>query len=401
MRAMVTPLLLTLGGMLVPQAGQAAAPTVVPLEAESRHVVVAADPRSFLGWPSINGFWIWEGGREMLVGYSAGRFAERTHHNIKPGPVQSRLARSRDGGRSWTTWDPTDFVGDGGERRKLPAPLPFTAEGFALRAVGTGYHGSSDPLGSFFTSLDRGDTWTGPFGFAGLPDAPEMKDGKGKLRENTTRTSYLVTGSESCLFFMSARRGQYRDKCFVASTDDGGRSVQFRSWIVPPDDPHRAVMPAAVRRPDGEIVVALRRRVPDDAQAPCWIDAYASADEGRTWSYRGRVDETGTENGNPPALVGLPDGRLACCYGDRAARDGIFLKLSDDAGRTWGEALPLRTDYQADRFDDSDLGYPVAGVNDQDELVVIYYWATRERPAQHIAATLVPLAALPSGAASP
>ena len=61
--------------------------------------------------------------------------------------------------------------------------------------MGTGCHGSSDPLGSFFTSLDRGDTWTGPFGFAGLPDAPEMKDGKGKLRENTTRTSYLVTGS--------------------------------------------------------------------------------------------------------------------------------------------------------------------------------------------------------------
>ena len=117
MRATVTPLLLALGGMLVQQAGQAAAPTVAPLEAESRHVVVAADPRSFLGWPSINGFWIWEGGREMLVGYSAGRFAERTHHNIKPGPVQSRLARSRDGGRSWTTWDPTDFVGDGGERQ--------------------------------------------------------------------------------------------------------------------------------------------------------------------------------------------------------------------------------------------------------------------------------------------
>jgi hypothetical protein len=221
-----------------------------------------------------------------------------------------------------------------------------------------------------------------------------MHDRKGKQRENTTRTSYLVTGPKSGLFFMSARRGQYRDKCFVASTVDGGLSFQFLSWIVPPDDPYRAVMPVAVRHSSGEIVVALRRRVPDEADAACWIDTFASGDNGLSWSFCSRVDETGTENGNPPALVELPDGRLACCYGDREARDGIFLKLSSDGGRNWGEALPIRTDYKPDRFD---LGDPVVAINDRAELVAIYYWATKERPVQHIAATLMPLSALPGG----
>jgi hypothetical protein len=46
-----------------------------------RHVVVYAQQGMFAGWPANNGVWSWEG-REILMGYTAGAFAERRGHNI-------------------------------------------------------------------------------------------------------------------------------------------------------------------------------------------------------------------------------------------------------------------------------------------------------------------------------
>jgi len=379
-----------------------AAPVEPPARVQERtglptqHVIVAAEPGKFLGWPVMNGLWSWDGGREFLVGLTSGDFAELKNHNIKP-PYRSLLARSTDGGHNWTVWDPEGFVGDGGQPVPSPGGIAFDAPGFALRVVGTGYHGSEDAQGSFFHSQDRGQSWQGPFRFNGLMEAPELKD-KGRDRECTARTSYLVTGRDSCLLFMSARRGQYRDRSFVAETTDGGKTFRFVSWMVPVDDPYRAVMPAVVRLPDGVMVATLRRRHPTDKARPCWVDCYQSADNGRTWTFLSKVDETGMENGNPAGLTLLNDGRLACVYGDRAVHKKLFLRLSGDGGRTWGDALVLRDDFQTDRFGDSDFGYPCIAQNPRGELVTIYYWAAREHFHQHIAATLLPLAAVSSGA---
>jgi hypothetical protein len=43
------------------------------------------------------------------------------------------------------------------------------------------------------------------------------------------------------------------------------------------------------------------------------VDAYGSADSGRTWTFLSRVGESGgkEQNGNPPALAALKDGRIA------------------------------------------------------------------------------------------
>jgi hypothetical protein len=69
------------------------------------NVIVASEAGKFCGWPANNGLWRWDGGREILVGFSFGDFVEQQGHNLKgrsdtASGVVSRLARSLDGGRS-------------------------------------------------------------------------------------------------------------------------------------------------------------------------------------------------------------------------------------------------------------------------------------------------------------
>jgi Neuraminidase (sialidase) len=181
------------------------------------------------------------------------------------------------------------------------------------------------------------------------------------------------------------------DKTFVAETTDGGKTFRFVSWVVPPDDPFRAVMPAVARLADGTIVATLRRRdLKDDKwnkTKPCWVDCYISTDNGRTWSFTSRVGETGFENGNPPALATLHDGRIVCVYGNRSNRQ-ILARISADGGRTWEGEVVLRDDFQPDKFGDNDLGYPRVAVNHENHIVALYYWATKEMPQHHIPATI-------------
>ena len=358
-----------------------------------KNVIVASEAGKFCGWPANNGLWGWDGGREILVGFSFGDFVEQQGHNLKGGSdatlgVVSRLARSLDGGRSWTVEDPENFVGDGGVVTDSPGGFDFQAPGFAMRVVGVGYHGSRDPVGSFFASGDRGRTWRGPYRFAALMSDPNLRG-----MELTPRTRYLATGRSSCLLFMSARPtgsipGQIAtDKTFVAETTDGGKSFHFVAWIVPLQDPYRAVMPAVGRLADGTIIAALRRRDVATAQVPCWVDFYTSRDNGRSWSFLSRVGQTGLENGNPPALTVLKDGRVVCAYGDRS-RDKLFAGVSADGGKSWGAEIVLREDFQPDKFGDHDFGYPQLTTNERGDVVALYYWATKDHFNQHIAATI-------------
>jgi Neuraminidase (sialidase) len=119
------------------------------------------------------------------------------------------------------------------------------------------------------------------------------------------------------------------------------------------------------------------------------VDAYGSADNGKTWSFLSRVGETGgaLQNGNPPALVALKDGRIACAYGDRRTAR-IMIRLSFDGGKTWGDELVARDGYQREEQNESDMGYPRLVANHESHLVVIYYWGTQEKPQSHIAATI-------------
>jgi hypothetical protein len=380
-----------------PSAGNA---TNQPMPQGAKNVVVFAEPGSFAGWPANNGVWTWNDGKEILVGFTKGPFVEVEGHNIAPTDRKNLLARSTDGGMTWATEEPANFAGKSAPPVASPGEINFEAPGFAMKVMADGYHGHTDKVGSFFVSDDKGRNWRGPYRFNGLMEDPNLAG-----TDCTSRTGYLVTGPESCLIFMSARPIDKKvanaprflnpwDKSYVAETTDGGKSFHFVSWIEPLSGPHRAVMPAVCRLKDGSIVATVRaNRVERDAKGEGFmaghVDAYGSADNGKTWSFLSRVGETGgkEQNGNPPALAALKDGRIACAYGDRRTAQ-IKARISSDGGKTWGDERVLRDDFQAGKDNSSDMGYPRLVTNHENHLVVMYYWATKENPQGHIAATI-------------
>jgi len=78
---------------------------------------------------------------------------------------------------------------------------------------------------------------------------------------------------------------------------------------------------------------------------------------------------------------------LVCTYGDRT-RAKLYGRLNADGGKTWGEEIILREDFQPDQFGDKDFGYPRLLENQKGELVVMYFWATKMQPQHYIAATI-------------
>jgi hypothetical protein len=111
-----------------------------------------------------------------------------------------------------------------------------------------------------------------------------------------------------------------------------------------------------------------------------------SLDGGETWQHKDPDGFVGDQNGNPPALLRLKDGRLCCFYGNRVRRQ-LLARRSADHGRTWDRETVLRDDY-ASPENDADLGYPRAVQRADGQVPVFYYWASKEHPQQHIAATI-------------
>ena len=71
-----------------------------------RHVVVYREDGRFAGWPANHGIWSW--GDEILVGFSRGFDKDRGpfHHIDKEKPEEFLLARSQDGGLTWSVESP-------------------------------------------------------------------------------------------------------------------------------------------------------------------------------------------------------------------------------------------------------------------------------------------------------
>lgn len=324
-------------------------------------VIVYHEPGRFAGWPANNGMWSW--GDEIVVGFSLGFFkANDSGHSIdRDKESRTVLARSLDGGETWRLETPEGLVRR--EIEPLVQPVRFTDPNFAMRI----------DAGRFRVSYDRGRSWAGPHDLsAAFPF---------KL---TSRTDYLVTDDRECLLFLSGeqpevRAGSHHDRAFCARTTDGGASFTFLSWMTGEPLTVRSVMPATIRIPGGGLLSALRRREGDR----CWIDAYGSDDSGTTWSLRGKVADVAGDNGNPPGLARLPDGRLCVTYGVRVEPYGIVTRLSGDGGRSWGDPIALRSDGR-----NWDLGYTRTVCRTDGKLVTIYYFTTAERPEQHIAATI-------------
>jgi hypothetical protein len=347
---------------------------------EPIHSIVYAGEAKFAAWPANNGAWDW-GDNHILTGLTIGDLVLKKGHNIAN--PKSFISRSKDGGLTWELESPANYVKDSLNPTELKEKINFKHPDFALRVSCKGYHGNNTPEGSFFYSYDRGKTWMGPYSFGSLNNAEELQG-----MELNARTDYIVDGKDECTVMMAAREQGDSEKSirpFCARTTDGGLTFQFVGWVITEITKNRALMPATVRCSDNKLVTTVR--IINKDEEIFTVEAHESVDNGKSWKNLGKVSDNGPWSGNPPALVKMDDGRLCCVYGHRGTCQ-IIARYSSDEGKTWSDEHILRDNYFRDEFDDRDLGYPRLLKLPEGKLIAIYYWANKETPNSHIAATI-------------
>ena len=345
------------------------------------HVIVYREPGRFGGWPANHGIWSW--GDEILVGFGRGYFKDLgpdRHAIDRDKPEEHLLARSLDGGVSWSIENPgergmlvprgkalhgTEVPGLEIEPLKeCPGGIDFLHPDFAMTVrmsnVNTGYS-------RFHYSTDRGRNWEGPFR---LP----LFETKGIA----ARTDYIVDGKNECMLFLTAAKSNGKEgRPLCVRTADGGKTWDFVGWIGP-EPKGFGIMPSTVRLNPATLVTAIRRR----EGRRRWLEAYRSTDNGETWSTVS-TPAPDTGEGNPAGMILLADGRVCITYGYRAEPFGIRARLSDDGGETWGPEIILRDDGGG-----RDLGYPRTVQRPDGKVVTVYYFNDDPKGDRYIAATI-------------
>lgn len=303
---------------------------------------------------------------ELLVGYRRG-----TDHLVTNDGVVT-MARSRDGGCTWTT--PTVVCSEpgwdcsGGNRLVL---LPDGSVAmFVLQArwskgasqTATGIDPLSVPdrihvlmaereARSFLVrSHDGGRTWS--------------KIG-GEIRLFRDWTEIAARGQAHVLddggWLVPAYGGdgpRQRTYTIAAVSNDGGRTWSARSIIAADRtrDFHEADL---LRRRDGGYLAMIRSQGGrSDLYWSCSLDG------GGTWSPPAR---TGLR-GQAPALSRLRSGAILCAYRDREPdRPGVSYAVSDDEGASWHYRGRL---YRGRHWN---CGYPSLARLSDDAIVAVYY----------------------------
>ncbi|HOA30367.1 MAG TPA: exo-alpha-sialidase [Clostridia bacterium] len=341
------------------------------------HSVVCYNDNEYSGWPANGGIWSW--GSEILVSFNRGRFQENNlFHRVIESDMQCVFSRSVDGGLTWAEVDFDNSIYEK-ELKQVPEEGFEFDENFVMRVGRPAITIKGDV---YIVSCDKGKTWDGPFEFPSFG------------RENTSRTSYLIERNKKMRVFMSHNvlenpiNKPFYDRAFVAITEDGCKSWSFVGDIT--DDAPRSVMPSVVRIDDNTLVAALRRRMKRPPMDDVWIEVKRSNDNGRTWHTPVRAADTyninnaANTNGNPPAMCKLSDGTLVLAYGRREpGNSSLRVCISTDGGLTFHSDRAIRQDAI-----DMDMGYPRIVARPDDKCVVVYYIATKERPVQHIEATI-------------
>jgi hypothetical protein len=332
-----------------------------------QHVTVYRETDRFAGWPANNGIWSW--GNEIVVGFSVGDFDDDNldGHPIKREGRGKRLARSLDGGHTWTIETPSYSTDQPSQPlSKCPGGVDFTHPDFAIRFEG-------GPA-AFRYSLDRCRTWLGPF------EMPTFGQ-PGLL----PRTDYIINGPHDLSVFLTAEKDQGGQGWpFCARTRDGGGTWELAGWIGPQPPVNAygyAIMPATVPLDSGAFLSIIRRGGRFDGQARWWLETFLSPDEGGSWY---QLDKPTIDNaGNPASLTKLADGRLVMVYGWRHPPYGLRAIISVDQGQSWGREIVLRSD-----GDSWDIGYPRSIQRPDGMIVSVIYFKDALSKERYISATI-------------
>lgn len=339
-----------------------------------RHVVVFQEAGRYGGWPGNNGAWVW--GNEIVVGFDDGEFhaAQKGHTLRRDISPKQKLARSLDGGETWTIEEPADLrlpsdVGyqdtwPAGEGRPLgdsPGGFDFTHPDMAFTARMTKNPGVS----RFYYSQDRGRTWQGPYK---LPNF-------GRAAGTAARTDYIVNGKHDLMLVTTLAKANGKEgRPAIVRTRDGGKTWSLVSLIgdEPAADDY-AIMPSTARVGPAALLTAIRHKG--------FLQLYRSTNDGESWQADGA--QVGTGRGNPASLIRLKDGRLVLTYGYRAEPYGMRARVSTDAGRTWQPEIILRAD-----GGNTDLGYPRSVQRADGKVVTSYYYNLDPTKERFIGATI-------------
>jgi len=360
-------------------------------DAHIKHVKVYYEPGRFGGWPANNGIWNW--GNEILVGFARGYHKDlgpHMHNIDREKPEEHMLARSMDGGETWTIEEPGKkgiMIARGSSLHgtepdpkhmksivRLKKPMDFSKPGFIMKFWMLNMnHGPS----VFYYSYDKGHNWEGPYEL--------LVDGNKKI---AARNDYMIEDKNSCMaFFTAAKKNNMEGRVFVAHTDDGGLSWKMVSYVG--DEPEKGfrIMPSTVRLSANELLLTSRVRSEStdyfelstkERKNSRYIDSWISHDNGKSWKFAGKpVDDAG--EGNPPSLIKLKDGHLCLTYGYREKPYTICAKLSSDNGKTWSAPIILRTNGSG-----RDIGYVRSVQRPDGKVVTIYYFEDSDQPERFI-----------------
>lgn len=349
---------------------------------DAEHIKVYSKEGRFGGWPANHGMWAW--GDEILVGFAEGWYKDLgpdRHHIDREKPELHWLARSLDGGETWTIEDPGErgqLLIDGGflhgvtrpgveipPLKDCPGGIDFTHPDFCLTLRTDDI---DDGTGRFFYSYDRGHNWEGPFR---LPDFG--------YTGTAPRTDYIVEDKDTCTAFITAAKSDRNEGVPICvRTENGGKTWELVSQIGPEPEGF-GIMPGTVRLGMDWYYTTIRRREADRR----WIGAFRSNNNGRDWVAMADPVESAGE-GNPPALIRLRDGRLCLVWGYRAEPWSIKARLSSDGGATWGPEIILRDDGSG-----RDIGYCRSVQRPDGKVVSTYYFMDDATgPERHISATI-------------
>jgi hypothetical protein len=150
---------------------------------------------------------------------------------------------------------------------------------------------------------------------------------------------------------------RYEHNCYFYTSADDGRTWTIRGTIQEGDINETA----PVLLPTGELL-ACARTLGDQH-----LELFRSLDHGRTWQ-REQTVSGGSQH--PGHLLSLGEGRVLLTYGDRReGYHGIEVRLSENGGHTWSEPARLVD------LEPADLGYPATVSGDADTLVTAWYTA--------------------------
>lgn len=311
-------------------------------------------------WPKVA---VLPNGEIVASGYNQAR------HGGVPGDVA--LWASGDGGKTWrlrslitrhlpdTAWyNHAMGVSAKGDLLVVSSGRPLKprsgAEGQARRVHGEGFFRPA-----VFVSSDAGHRWEE---VGTLPDSPE---GRRLVPYGT-----IVRADDRFLamaaYTFDPLASPRVDASYFLESADAGRTWSIKSTIGRPEANETDIEYLG----NGRWLAAARNlgglRQAGGDRIPHSIDVYVSKDDGLTWLPQGRVSKDGQHPGH---VLHLRDGRVLLTFGDRRAGDfGVGATISDDGGRSWGEAFSLKRG-----FSGRDSGYPSSVQLEDGTVVTVYY----------------------------